>query len=123
MNEKSSRHVAAIVFWLLLVSLALLPAFIPALVTSNAFNIFSLFAVILSIGAWVHFDARVYNVSVGPAMRALIVLLAFIAVPIYVFRTRGLQGGVHWSLKVLGMFALSVLLIGLTLLTFGAVAG
>gem|GEM_PF-6249284 len=95
MNEKSSRHVAAIVFWLLLVSLALLPAFIPALVTSNAFNIFSLFAVILSIGAWVHFDARVYNVSVGPAMRALIVLLAFIAVPIYVFRTRGLQGGVR----------------------------
>jgi hypothetical protein len=121
MDEKASRSLAVFAFWFSMVVLALLPAFIPALMHAIAFNVFSLIVAILTIGAWVHFDARVHNVAVGPALRICIVMLGFIAVPVYVFRTRGLNGGLLWLLKVLGLFMLSVLLIGGALVTLGTI--
>lgn len=121
MDEKTSRNMSVIVFWFSMVLLAILPAFIPALMQSMAYNVLSMIVAILAIGAWVHFDSRVHNTHVGPAMRASIVLLAFVAVPIYVFRTRGMREGLFWALKVLGLFLLSVLLIGIVLVGLGTI--
>jgi hypothetical protein len=112
MNEKASRRLATIVFWALILSLVLLPSFIPALAYSIGFNVACALLVLLSVGAWVHFDARVHGFTVGPLMRISIILFAYLAVPFYVFRSRGFQGGLFWLLKIVGALALLILLLG-----------
>ncbi len=120
MDDKRCRAIATVMFWVLIALLALLPAFIPSLAHTVAFNTVSMIVAVLAVGAWVHFDARVQGGTVGPMMRLLIVLFAIVTVPVYVFHTRGMQPGIVWLFKVAGVFLVLVLLIGIGLVAAGA---
>jgi hypothetical protein len=66
------------------------------------------FLLLILATTWIYYDSVDRGAPIGTGMRLAILLVAFVGVPVYIFRSRGFTGGVVLALK--GLLYLLLLL-------------
>ena len=107
-----------IVFLLLACSLLLGPVivFLPEKESMLDFLV-SIPLLVLAV-TWCHIDARAHDYRIGCLFRFLLILLFVIAFPVYIFRTRGLNGAktLFWAFILVLLMFMCMVLTGLATL-------